>query len=124
MRVLVCGGRDFRQDWLVFRVLADLYEQLPNDEWLRIISGAAPKGPDTFALEWAWSWHRTGHRVYWEEYPADWKLYGRSAGPIRNQEMLDSGIDLVIAFPGGRGTADMVRRARKAGVEVREVANG
>ena len=36
--------------------------------------------------------------------------------------MLDTGIDLVIAFPGGTGTADMVRRARKAGVEVREIA--
>ena len=43
---------------------------------------------------------------------------GRKAGPIRNQQMLDEGRpSLVVAFPGGRGMADMVRRARNAGVE-------
>lgn len=44
----------------------------------------------------------------------------RAAGPIRDQEMLDKGKpDLVVAFLGNRGTADMVRRAREAGVPVR-----
>jgi hypothetical protein len=56
-------------------------------------------------------------------FKADWKAHGRAAGPIRNQQMLDQGKpDLVLAFPGGRGTADMVRRAKAAGVEVREIA--
>src|SRR5690606_30354012 len=54
-------------------------------------------------------------------YPADWRRHGRAAGPIRNQEMADAGADLCIAFPGGRGTADMVRRARAAGIPVRSV---
>ena len=55
-----------------------------------------------------------------EAHPADWKKHGKAAGPIRNQEMLEAegGIDLVIAFPGGTGTADMVRRAEKAKIEV------
>jgi len=53
---------------------------------------------------------------------ANWAGLGRKAGPIRNQEMLDQGRpNMVVAFPGGRGTADMVRRARGAGVEVIEV---
>jgi hypothetical protein len=57
-----------------------------------------------------------------EVYPADWKKHGRSAGPIRNQHMLDVGKpNLVIAFPGGRGTADMMKRAEKAGIEVRRI---
>ncbi|MEM9912925.1 MAG: hypothetical protein AAF922_19365 [Pseudomonadota bacterium] len=44
---------------------------------------------------------------------------GRAAGPIRNKEMLDEGCpDLVVAFPGGRGTANMVKQAQAAGVEV------
>jgi hypothetical protein len=52
---------------------------------------------------------------------ADWSI-GRKAGPIRNQRMLDEHApDLVVAFPGGRGTADMVRRARKSGVEVAKI---
>jgi acyl-CoA synthetase (NDP forming) len=55
-------------------------------------------------------------------FPANWKKHGKSAGPIRNQLMLDVGKpDLVIAFPGGSGTADMIRRARKAGVPVKEI---
>jgi hypothetical protein len=50
---------------------------------------------------------------------ADWNTHGRAAGPIRNQRMLDEvKPELVVAFPGGRGTADMVRRAREAGVNV------
>ncbi len=58
-----------------------------------------------------------------EVYEADWHEHGRAAGPIRNARMIAEGRpDLVIAFPGGRGTADMVSRARKAGIEVREVS--
>jgi hypothetical protein len=57
------------------------------------------------------------------KFRAEWEKLGRKAGPIRNQSMLDEGRpDVVVAFPGGRGTADMVRRARAAGVEVIEAA--
>lgn len=53
---------------------------------------------------------------------ADWDGLGRKAGPIRNQRMLDEGKpDLVVAFPGDKGTADMVRRARTASLEVLEI---
>jgi hypothetical protein len=56
-------------------------------------------------------------------YQADWKGLGRKAGPIRHQQMLDeSQPALVVAFPGGRGTADMVCRARGADIEVIEVS--
>ena len=56
-------------------------------------------------------------------YRADWEGLGRKAGPIRNQQMLDEGKpDLVVAFPGGRGTANMMRIAREAGIEVIEVS--
>jgi hypothetical protein len=51
-----------------------------------------------------------------------WTVEGRSASPVSNQRMIDEGKpDLVIAFPGGRGTADTVRRARQAGIQVIEV---
>lgn len=107
------------------RIALELHEveREPEDEygnWLPywvIISGMA-NGVDTVAIEWAvMNWCSL------EEYPADWKQYGKAAGPIRNQRMLDEGKpDLVIAFPGGRGTADMVRKAKAAGIEVREIA--
>jgi hypothetical protein len=57
-------------------------------------------------------------------FKADWDKYGRAAGPKRNAAMLKQGKpDLVIAFPGGKGTADMVRRAEAAGVPVRRVGD-
>ena len=56
-------------------------------------------------------------------FQADWAGLGRKAGPIRNKLMLDEGKpDLVVAFPGGRGTAHMTRIARGAGIEVIEVS--
>ena len=55
-------------------------------------------------------------------FTADWAKRGKGAGPIRNQRMLDEGRpDLVVAFLGGKGTTDMVRRAERAGVAVQRV---
>lgn len=53
-----------------------------------------------------------------EPHPADWKRHGRAAGPIRNQKMLEEKPEMVVAFPGGKGTADMVKKAGQAGIEV------
>lgn len=52
-------------------------------------------------------------------FPAHWEQEGRAAGPRRNNRTL--GPDLVVAFPGGKGTADMVARARAKGVRVKLV---
>lgn len=107
MRVLVCGGRDYADRATMERVLMDLSVDA------LLIHGDA-RGADKLAAE---IWDHWVQRT--EPHPADWKRHGNAAGPIRNQEMLDSGIDLVVAFPGGSGTADMVRRAKAAGIEVR-----
>ena len=53
--------------------------------------------------------------------PADWEKWDTAAGPKRNQMMLDQKPDIILAFPGGRGTADMIARAEQAGVEVVKV---
>ncbi len=110
MRVLVCGGRYYRHPQKVYDALSDL------DGVSLVIEGGA-QGADCFAAEWA---DETGtpHR----QFNAAWNTHGRAAGPIRNKRMLDEGKpDLVVAFPGGRGTANMVRQARKRGVRVVEV---
>ena len=78
-----------------------------------LIEGGAP-GADRAAREWAQE-----HQVKAVTVPALWDLHGKAAGPIRNQRMVDDfKPDLVVAFPGGTGTADMVQRARKAGLAV------
>lgn len=126
MRVLVCGGRDYT-DYETFRnkleeIAQELFPRTPEDDYgnylytVHIISGGA-RGADTLAIDWA--------VVNWcpfTEYKADWDKYKKAAGFIRNQQMLDEGKpDLVVAFPGGAGTADMVRRAKKAGIPVKEI---
>jgi hypothetical protein len=52
---------------------------------------------------------------------AEWDMYGPSAGPRRNARMVEWKPDVVIAFPGNRGTADMVRQAKAAEIPVHKV---
>jgi hypothetical protein len=106
MRILVCGGRDYSNREAVYSFLDALNVTL-------LIHGAAP-GADTLADDWAAS-----RNIPCEAYPANWDKYGKAAGSIRNQQMLDEGRpDVVVAFPGGRGPADMMARATLAGVPV------
>lgn len=133
MRVLIYGGREFanksnpeyKEQWrkgynFIEKVAHELFPRTEVDEFgnylydVCIVSGEAA-GADTLGTDWA--------IINWADYsgfPADWETHGRSAGYIRNQQMLDSGIDLAIQFPGGRGTGDMRKRLDKAGVRVIE----
>lgn len=113
MRILICGSRNFTDRDAIVRAL-EVQPIWPVGPETIIVHGAA-RGADTLAGEVA---KQFGFHV--EAHPADWKQHGKAAGPIRNQEMLDSGVDVVLAFPLGesRGTWDMVRRARAAGVPV------
>ena len=108
-RVIVCGGRDFDDRDGLFRVL----DRVHSDSPINILWHGNARGADTLAGQWARS-----RGVQCAPTPAQWKKHGKAAGPKRNQAMLGQGIGRVVAFPGGRGTADMVARARKAGVRV------
>jgi hypothetical protein len=109
-RVLVCGGRDYSDRRYVYEVLDAAHAANPI---IMLIAGGA-NGADALAVDWA-----RMTQVPQLVYPADWEKHGRKAGPLRNQQMLDEGKPhMVIAFPGGRGTADMVKRADAAGVPV------
>jgi hypothetical protein len=111
IKVLVCGGRDFNDQYLLYSVLGTLHDGKPKIA--ELIHGAA-RGADQMAGAWA-----IQNRVPVRAFPADWDKHGRAAGPIRNEQMLREGKpDLVLAFPGGRGTAHMCRIAAEAGVPV------
>lgn len=103
MRVLVCGGRDYRDFDFVCKVLNELHES--GDPITEILYGGA-NGADTMAASWAIS-----KGIDRTKYDANWELYGASAGPRRNQQMVDAKPDLVVAFPGGKGTADLIKKA-------------
>lgn len=113
MRVLVCGGRDFTNIAFIWATLDRLHRDRP---FTAMIHGGA-RGVDTIAGDWA-------KTKPIERYvsKADWNAHGKAAGPIRNAKMLEWKPDLVVAFPGGRGTADMVCKARVAGVETVKIA--
>lgn len=109
MRVLVCGGRDFSDREAVY---AELSAQHAKHRFTHLIHGCA-RGADALAGEWA-----DDNAVNATCYMADWARHGKAAGPMRNREMLEDGKpDLVIAFPGGAGTRNMVDAALSAGVE-------
>lgn len=111
-RVLVTGGRDYWSPDL-YHDLARIHGERPFSV---VITGGA-RGVDEMAAHWA-----ERRSISSKVYPADWKAHGRAAGPIRNAKMIAEGRpDLVVAFPGGRGTADCVKQARAAGLEVIEV---
>jgi hypothetical protein len=113
VRVLVCGGRKFADPDRVWLVLNELHAS-PH---VSVVIHGGASGADAHAARWAWLCG-----VPALPFDADWDKHGKAAGPRRNQRMLDEGKpDLVLAFPGGKGTADMVRRAKRAGVPVREV---
>jgi len=114
MRILVCGGRNYRDPDAVYSALDNLKR---GQSGVSLVIEGGALGADCFAAEWA-DMTGTPHM----QFAADWKRFGRAAGAIRNKQMLDEGKpDLVVAFPGGRGTANMIAQAEKAGVRVQRM---
>jgi len=108
MRVLVSGSRWYSDYQKILAVISSLDIDL-------LISGAC-RGADTLAVRAA---RQCGIRYI--EYPADWQRFGKSAGPIRNQRMVDmEKPDLLLVFhkdlAKSKGTQDMISRVIKAGI--------
>ena len=110
IKVLVCGGRNFDD----YDYLADKLDALDGRYAIdEIIQGEA-RGADALAERWA-----KLRAVKCTGFRAEWSTYGRRAGPLRNLRMLQEGRpDLVVAFAGGKGTANMISQAKAAGVRV------
>lgn len=117
MRVLVCGGRDFDNEALMkfgFLLLTS------DGETITEMCHGGAKGADTLAGKYA-----EEHNIPCKVYPADWEKHGKKAGFIRNHEMLISfDPDVVFAFPGGKGTAHMIRIAEAADYTVVQLSKG
>jgi len=107
--IAVTGGRDYRDRATVFRVL----DAERNTDGVTLLVHGGANGADLLADEWAVS-RKVNRRVYY----ADWS-HGLSAGPRRNANMLrESDPHLLVAFPGGRGTANCVTQAERMGIRV------
>lgn len=104
IKIAIVGGRDLRPE----ETIKTIMEILP-EEWA-IVSGCCPTGVDFLAEAEAL---RTGREFV--GFPANWEKYGKSAGPRRNQEMVNY-CDAVIAIPSenSSGTYDAIYKALKA----------
>lgn len=103
MIVLVTGGRDFVDKQLLWDKLDALHADIP----IHLLVHGGAEGADTLAGEWA-----VARGVHCEAYPKD-NRHGKTAGRIRNAEMFAAAKpDIVVACPGGDGTAHMVQIAK------------
>ena len=117
--IVAGGGRDLL--WLPAQIAAVLMARTSGQLVHGLLHGGARGADRTIG--------RAAHQLGWpvEVLPADWRRHGRAAGPIRNRELLELAISraealssaaatvsvLVVAFPGGAGTASLVREARR-----------
>ena len=113
VRVIVCGGRNFKDREAVFAKLDELAADLGP---LFVIDGGA-QGVDRWAREWRQDRLHPG-----KTFHAEWDRYSKAAGPKRNVRMIVEGQPkLVLAFPGGKGTANMIAEAEARFVPVERV---
>lgn len=110
--IAVTGGRDYANSRAVFGAL----DRVNSTRGISLLIHGDATGADSHAKRWA---EVTGTPA--REFRADWEAHGRAAGPMRNAEMVAVGLDGLVAFPGGRGTADMIRQCNAAGVNIWEV---
>ena len=119
IRIIVAGTRTFSDYELLRNRLDDFISKLKQkhpDKQVVIITGAA-KGADQLG-----SFYARSHNIPLKEFPADWTTYGKAAGPIRNQQMLDYAlheIPVLIVFWDGesRGTKNMMNIAKRHNVQ-------
>ena len=105
MRLLVTGGRNYSD----FQALCTILDQTHQATPVTLLIHGGARGADSLAGAWA-AFRQIPVRVF----PANWTKHGKAAGPIRNQQMLTEGYpDAYLAFPGGRGTQDMVQRCQR-----------
>lgn len=120
MRVLVCGGRDFVDEHLLTEALDLLHKHCGP---VTVLIHGAATGADSIAAAWATN-GQLSERIHVIPFRANWRKHGKAAGPMRNLRMLQEGKpDRVVAFAGGKGTANMVKQAEECGVPIWHVTD-
>ena len=121
VRIIVCGSRTFRPCETAAHALDKIISQIrkeKGDTDIEIVSGHA-RGADQYGEQYAKT-----HNLRMAVFPAQWDVYGKSAGYRRNETMLDYArkeTALVVAFWDGqsKGTRHMIALAKQYGLKVR-----
>lgn len=130
-RLLITGSRYWADPVVIAGAVTATICDL-NDADITIVTGGCPTGADRMAeafVEGKGDWREgcssfnalnLGITLTLEIHYADWAKHGPAAGPIRNQEMVDAGADICLAFPldDSKGTIDCLRRTTEAGIPI------
>lgn len=115
-RILITGSREWEDRNVIHRAISEwVRDNVPQNEVTILVHGDASRGADRHARDFA-------RAMWWleeEAHPADWS-WGTGAGMHRNQDMVDLGADVCLAFIRGKskGTRDCADKAAKAGIPV------
>jgi hypothetical protein len=113
MRIAVTGGRRHTN----FKKVVETLDELHSQNRITVLAHGDATGADTLCARWA-----RVHGVSAHRYDAEWNKYRQGAGPKRNEKMLkDEKPDLLVAFPGGKGTANCIKIAESLGIQVMRV---
>lgn len=115
VRIAVTGGRDYTNRDKVTEIFEKMLKALKMP---LIIVGCCETGLDLFVREFCEANKDRLNHIVCE---ADWNKYGKAAGPKRNTVMVNLKPDLLLSFPGNRGTADMTRQSEAAGVKIQRI---
>lgn len=111
MKVIVAGTRTFDDYTLVEKAI-----EVQGWEISEVVCGGA-RGVDTLGAQWAGN-----HGIPVKHFPADWDTHGKSAGPIRNEQMAKYADALVLVWDGeSKESANMKKNAEKYNLPICEV---
>lgn len=120
-RILVTGSRTWTDEKVVREALSDAFRWRPDgDESVTVVHGGA-RGADRMASRWVRDFSCVGNPIAEIVHHANWPLYGRRAGILRNQQMVDDGAYVCLAFirDGSRGASHCALAADAAGIPVK-----
>jgi hypothetical protein len=110
--IAIVGSRSITDKEFVFSTI-DCYLSNLNKDEIVIVSGGAV-GIDSLAMLYA-----AEHNIKTEIFKPDWEKYGKSAGFIRNQQIVDRADYLLAITTGSKGTADTIKKAEKKGIVIK-----
>ena len=116
-RIIVAGGRGFIDYALLSAILKDVLKRFEGKDVV-IVSGGC-RGADSLGERYAGE-----HGLQVVRFPAEWAVYGKAAGPIRNRKMVEYASEasgILVAFWDGesRGTANIIRLAKQFGLQTK-----
>lgn len=117
-RILVTGSRTWTDERAIRDALGDAFRARPDkDSSVTVVHGGA-RGADSMASRWVRDFGCVGNPIGEVVYHANWQLYGRRAGILRNQQMVNDGAYICLAFirDGSRGASHCALAAEAAGI--------